>query len=75
MAPVLRGRLRRQHAVAVPAERRRHPRLISLLVTGRDGGILVATGLVDDGGIANYAVRVTVRKTPSGWLATSVDGG
>ena len=75
MAPALRWWLRRQHAVAVPVERRRHPRLIALLVTGPNGGIVLATGLVDDGGIANYAVRVTLRKTLSGWLATSVDGG
>ena len=72
--PALLHELRREHAVAVPTERPRHPRVISLTAAGRQHGVVRATALVDDGGIASYAVRVTLRETRSGWLAASVDG-
>lgn len=72
--PALLRQLRRERAVAVPAERRRHPRVISLTAAGRQRSVVRVAALVDDGGIANYAVRVTLRETRSGWLAASVDG-
>jgi hypothetical protein len=74
-APSLRRQLSGQHALIVPVERSRHPRVIVLVATGRAPGAVSATAVVDDGGIADYAVRVTLRETPSGWLVTAVDGG
>jgi hypothetical protein len=75
VAPALRRRLRGQHVLVAPVERRRHPRVISLVATGRADGSVLATALVDDGGVANYAVRVTLRETRAGWLVSAVDGG
>jgi hypothetical protein len=74
-APSLRHQLNREQPVAVPAERRRHPHLISLTAAGLRGGVVRATALVYDGGIANYGLRLTIRRTSRGWLVSSVDEG
>lgn len=71
----LRRRLRGQRVLVAPVERRRHPRVISLVAAGRARGSVLATALVDDGGIANYAIRLTLRDTRSGWLVSALDGG
>lgn len=65
----------RQRALVAPAERDRHPRIISLEASGQKPGVVLASAIIDDGGIASYAVRVTVRKTRSGWLVSAVYGG
>ena len=75
VAPALRRQLRGQRALVAPVQRLRHPRVVSLMATGQERGVVLATALVDDGGIANYAVRVTLRDTRSGWLVSAVDGG
>jgi hypothetical protein len=75
VAPALRRRLRGQRALVSPVERRRHPRVVSLMATGQARGVVLAAALVDDGGIANYAIRVTLRDTRSGWLVSALDGG
>jgi hypothetical protein len=46
-----------------------------LTTLGQASGAVVATALIDDGGIANYALRLTVRRTSRGWLVSRVDGG
>jgi hypothetical protein len=46
-----------------------------LTALGRASGVVIVTALVDDGGIANYAVRLTLRRTNRGWLVSRVDGG
>lgn len=74
VGPSLRRALR-QRVLLAPAERGRHPRVISLEASGQKRGVVLATAIIDDGGIASYAIRVTVRKTRSGWLVTAVDGG
>ena len=74
VGPALRRQLR-QRALIAPAERSRHPRLISLEVSGEKTGVVLATAIIDDGGIASYAVRVTVCRTRSRWLVSAVDGG
>lgn len=74
VGPSLRRALR-QRVLLAPAERGRHPRVISLEASGQKRGVVLATAIIDDGGIASYAIRVTVRKTRSGWLVSAVDGG
>ncbi|HEY3944232.1 MAG TPA: hypothetical protein VGL78_03310 [Solirubrobacteraceae bacterium] len=74
VGPSLRLKLRRLVQVA-PAERGRHPRVISVEASGQKRGVVLATAVIDDGGIASYAVRVTLRETRSGWLVSAVDGG
>jgi hypothetical protein len=73
--PALRRQLRGQRALVAPAERRRNPRVISLVAAGQERGVALATALVNDGGIANYAVRLTLGETRSRWLVSAVDGG
>ncbi len=48
--------------------------MVWLTALGQVSGVTVATALVDDGGIANYALRLTVRRTSRGWLVSLVDG-
>ena len=74
-APALHRRLRGHRVLVAPVERRRHPRVVSLMDTGQAPGVVLATALVDDGGIANYAIRITLRDTRSGWLVSALDGG
>jgi hypothetical protein len=74
-APALRRQLTGQRALPTPVERRRRPLVIALVATGGGRGVAHATALVDDGGIANYTVGITLRDTRSGWLVTAVDGG
>ena len=59
-APALRRELARRRADATPAERRRDPRLVSLEVVGNGPGAVSGTALVADGGIAVYALRLTL---------------
>ena len=73
--PVLARQLRSDHAQVTPVEGRRRPRLESLTAVGQASGIVVATALIDDGGIANYTLRLTVRRTSRGWLVSRVDEG
>ncbi|MGN6171055.1 MAG: hypothetical protein ACTHQQ_23220 [Solirubrobacteraceae bacterium] len=75
VGPGLRRELRDTRALVAPVERGRHPRVISLVVTGPERGVVRATALIDDGGIANYAVRVTLREARSHWLVSAVDDG
>jgi hypothetical protein len=75
MAPALHRRLRGHRALVAPVERRRHPHIVSLMATSQARGVVLATALVDDGGIANYAVGVTLREIRSGWVVSALDGG
>jgi hypothetical protein len=74
VAPDLRLQLTRTRAQVTPVERRRHPRVISISVDGQAPGIVLATALVDDGGVTSYALLITVQGGPAGWLVSGVDG-
>jgi hypothetical protein len=65
----------RTRAVVTPAERRRHPRLVSVGVVAQAPAVVLATAFVSDGGVTSYALRITVRRGPTGWLVSGVDGG
>jgi hypothetical protein len=71
----LRRQLIHEHAQVTPVERRRRPRVVLLAELGQASGVVVATALIEDGGIAFYAVRLTVRRTTRGWLVSGIDGG
>jgi hypothetical protein len=43
-------------------------------MVGQASGVVVATALVEDGGVANYAGRLTLRRTSRGWLVSRVGG-
>ena len=75
VTPALRRQLKRERVQVTPVERRRHPRVVSLTALGQASGVVVATALIDDGGITNYTLRLTVRRTNRAWLVSGVDGG
>lgn len=75
VAAALRRQLMRTRVLGTPVERRRHPRTVSLTVAAVAPGSVLATALIDDGGIANYSLRLTVKRTSQGWLVSRVDEG
>jgi hypothetical protein len=73
--PALRQELARAGAWVTPAERERHPRVVSVRAFGEAPGFVLATAWVSDGGIATYALRLVVQQGPRGWLVSDVIGG
>jgi hypothetical protein len=75
VTPALRRQLKRERARVTPVERRRRPRVVSLTALGQARPVVVATALIDDGGIASYEVRMTLHEARAGWLVSRVHGG
>jgi hypothetical protein len=75
VAPALRGQLTGERAQLAPVERRRHPRVVSLEAVGQAPGVALATAMIDDGGIATYALRLRLERGTDGWAVSAVDGG
>lgn len=78
VAPVTRGLSRelvRERAAVTPAGLRRHPRVGSLEAVEQGVGVVVATVLIEDGGITTYALRIGLREGRTGWVVSSVAGG
>jgi hypothetical protein len=73
ITPALRGELIRKRAQVTPVERRRHPRVASLQVVGKAVGVVVATAIIEDGGITTYAQQFTLERRGGGWAVSSVD--
>jgi hypothetical protein len=61
--------------LVTPAERGRHPRVVSLAAVARSPGVVLATALVADGGVTTYPLRITLEGGRDGWLVSGVDGG
>ena len=74
-APALRSELMRERLRITPAQGVRRPRAVSLRVVGTTPGFVVATGTVDDGGIAEYRLRFSLRERAGHWLVSDVEGG
>jgi len=70
----LRGELLRDRAQVTPVEARRHPRVISLQVIGKAAGVVLATAMVEDGGVTTYALRFTLERRAAGWVVSRVAG-
>jgi hypothetical protein len=75
LTPGLRSQLITQRAQATPAERGRHPRVVSLSAVGTTPGFVVATATIEDGGIAAYRLRFTLQERAGRWLVSSVQAG
>jgi hypothetical protein len=71
----LRSQLMRDRAQVTPADRVRHPRVASLRVVSTWPGFVVATVSVEDGGIAAYRLRFTLRERTGRWLVSDVQEG
>lgn len=75
VTPGLHSQLITQRAQVTPAERSRHPRVVSLAAVGTTPGFVVATASVDDGGIAAFRLRFTLQEQTGRWLVSGVRQG
>jgi hypothetical protein len=73
--PALRIQLTRERDQVAPAQRVRHPRVVSLRVVGTTPGFVVATATFDDGGIAPYRLRFSLQEWAGRWLVSNVEDG
>jgi hypothetical protein len=71
----LHSQLITQRAQATPAERGRHPRVVSLATVGTTPAFVVATATIEDGGITAYRLRLTLQEQAGRWLVSSVQAG
>jgi hypothetical protein len=74
VSPPFRAQLARSGVSVTPAERRRYPRIESLQVIPAGIGLVRATGLIEDGGLTSYTVRVTLRSERSYWVVSAISG-
>jgi len=76
MTPALRRRLQlRERARLTPVERRRRPRVVSLQTIGTTPTFVVATAVIDDGGVTTYRLRFTLQPEADRWAVSSVAEG
>ena len=75
VAPALRSALVRERAQVTPAQRVRRPHAVSLRVVGTTPGFVVATAIVDDGGVAVYRLRFSLQERAGRWLVSNVEDG
>ena len=72
---MLRGELVRHRAQLTPVERHRRPRVMSLKTLGTTPAFVVATALIDDGGVTVYRLRFTLQREADRWAVSSVAEG
>src|SRR5437764_8845850 len=73
--PALRHQLLGQRAQLTPAERRRRPRVMSLQTIGTTPAFVVATAMIDDGGVSTYRLRFTLQPEADRWAVSSAEDG
>lgn len=65
--------LRRSRARVTPAQRRRHPRLVALMLIGQTPGSAIATARVADGGVTAYPLTLTLQRSGRGeWVVADL---
>ena len=75
VTPTLRSQLRRERAQPTPLERRRQPHVVSLRTIATTPTFVIATAVIDDGGVATYRLRFTVNHSAGRWAVSSVEEG
>ena len=75
VTPTLRSQLLPDRAQLTPVERRRHPRVVSLQAVGTTPAFVVATAVIDDGGVTAYRLRFTLLGGGGRWAVSSVEAG
>jgi hypothetical protein len=75
VTPALRRELLGQRAQLTPVERWRRPRAVSLQTIGTTPAFVVATAVIDDGGVTTYRLRFTLQQQADRWAASSVAEG
>jgi hypothetical protein len=71
----LRRKLLSQRAQLTPVERRRRPRVVALQTIGTTPTFVVATAVIDDGGVATYRLRFTLSRSAGRWAVSSFEEG
>jgi hypothetical protein len=71
----LRQQLLHRRAELTPVERRRRPRVVSLKTTATTPTFVVATAVIDDGGVTTYRLRFTLESAAGRWLVSGVQEG
>ena len=71
----LRWQLLREKARLAPVERRRRPRVMSLQTVGTTPAFVVATAVIDDGGVTTYRLRFTLEGAAGRWAVSTVEEG
>jgi hypothetical protein len=71
----LRRQLLSQRAQLTPVESRRRPRVVALQTIGTTPVFVVATAVIDDGGVATYRLRFTLSRSAGRWAVSSVEEG
>lgn len=64
-----------KRAELTPVERRRRPRVLSLQTIATTPTFVVATAVIDDGGVTNYRLRFTLESEAGRWLVSGVQEG
>jgi hypothetical protein len=75
VTPQLRRQQIRARALPTPAERRHHPRVVSMRTVGTMPGFVVATATIEDGGVATYRLRFSLERRAGRWLVSDVREG
>jgi hypothetical protein len=75
VTPAVRRQLVLDRGHPTPAERHRHPRVVSLQTVGTTPAFVVATAVIDDGGLATYGLRFTLQRGAGRWAVSSVEEG
>ena len=60
---------------STPVERRRRPRVVALQTIGTTPTFVVATAVIDDGGVATYRLRFTLSRSAGRWAVSGVEEG
>jgi len=72
--PRLVRRLERERPRVSPATRQRHPRIIEIAARPVAGGRVATTASIADGGVAHYAITVTLQRHRGRWEAVGLSG-
>jgi hypothetical protein len=75
VTPSLRRQLLRERAQLTPVERGRRPRVVSLQTVGTTPAFVVATAVIDDGGVTAYRLRFTLQHGGGRWAVSSIAEG
>ena len=75
LTSALRRQLLHKQAELTPVERRRRPRVVSLQTTATTPTFVVATAVIDDGGVTTYRLRFTLEGRAGRWLVSGVQEG
>lgn len=67
-------RLEREPPRVSPATRQRHPRIIEIAARPVAGGRVATTASIADGGVAHYAITVTLQRHRGRWEAIGFSG-